>query len=525
VRDRNALTELLKRARLRHFAALLIDQASFSLALAMGAAIVLLLAGTEILAWYWLAVVFGGGLAVGVWRTIRRFPSSYALAQSLDRRLSLHDALSTALHFRENPGHADPGIREEQRRRAEELAGVADLRRALPFGAPRSIYWTASLTLAAGSLFGLRYGVTRTLDVQHGLVKIAFDNFFQPSMRVAQARKSALQKKIEEEMKKIGINVDSPDSAKAPDAAPDSVLNVVDEPNVDSTDSEASKTKPGGKPSQQSANDPEPASENPENAAAASQQNANDSSPSKDGASQNDRQAASNVSKQSPNGGGDSNSLIDKMRDAMANLMSKMKMQPPSGESRQSASNAQNGNLQSGGSQQMGKKGAENSGRQSSDGADSSEQQGNQQQAQDGQNSQAAQGKSGDRNAERPVSQDAKSGIGRQDGDKTAREAADLAAMGKISEIIGKRSANLTGDVMVEVPSGKQQLKTPYAQRSATHVEAGGEINRDEVPLIYQQYVEQYFEQIRKEPESSPSLSKGTAGEPPFPRKATKAEE
>ena len=72
--------------------------------------------------------------------------------------------------------------------------------------------------------------------------------------------------------------------------------------------------------------------------------------------------------------------------------------------------------------------------------------------------------------------------------------------MGKISEIIGKRAANITGEVMVEVSPGKQQLKTQYSQQNATHVEAGGEINRDEVPLAYQQYVQQYFAQVRKLP-------------------------
>jgi CO dehydrogenase/acetyl-CoA synthase delta subunit len=72
--------------------------------------------------------------------------------------------------------------------------------------------------------------------------------------------------------------------------------------------------------------------------------------------------------------------------------------------------------------------------------------------------------------------------------------------MGKISEIIGKRAANMSGEVMVEVSSGKQQLKTQYTQRTAAHTEAGSEINRDEIPLAYQQYVQQYFEEIRKLP-------------------------
>ena len=108
-------------------------------------------------------------------------------------------------------------------------------------------------------------------------------------------------------------------------------------------------------------------------------------------------------------------------------------------------------------------------------------------------------GKSEARNSDQ-TTKDGKSGIGKQDGDKTAREAEQQAAMGKISEIIGKRAANVSGEVMVEVSSGKQQLKTQYSQRDAKHAEAGGEINRDEVPLAYQQYVQQYFEEIRKEP-------------------------
>jgi hypothetical protein len=77
--------------------------------------------------------------------------------------------------------------------------------------------------------------------------------------------------------------------------------------------------------------------------------------------------------------------------------------------------------------------------------------------------------------------------------------------MGKISEIIGKRSANVKGEVTVEVSSGRQQrLKTPYSQTRAVHSESGGEIHRDEVPLIYQHYVQQYFEKVRGVPPPKP---------------------
>ena len=91
--------------------------------------------------------------------------------------------------------------------------------------------------------------------------------------------------------------------------------------------------------------------------------------------------------------------------------------------------------------------------------------------------------------------------MGKEEGSKELRDAEQLAAMGKISEIIGKRAANMTGEAMVEVRSSREQsLKTPYTAREATHSEAGGEIHRDEIPMMFQSYVERYFEQVRKAP-------------------------
>ena len=71
--------------------------------------------------------------------------------------------------------------------------------------------------------------------------------------------------------------------------------------------------------------------------------------------------------------------------------------------------------------------------------------------------------------------------------------------MGKLSEIMGKRAEKQTGEVMVEVNSSKaQQLRTAYSQKNGTYSNSGGEIHRDEVPLLYQDYVQHYFEQVRR---------------------------
>ena len=190
--------------------------------------------------------------------------------------------------------------------------------------------------------------------------------------------------------------------------------------------------------------------------------------------------------------------------------MSKLKMQDKPGEGNKQSQ--QQSAQQQSAQQRQGKddKGSPQQGKQS-DSASSQDQQGDQ----EGQNSEkasAAQNKSGSKSSDKPPSQDGKSGIGKEDGDKSAKEAEQLAAMGKISEIIGKRTANMSGEVMVEVASGKQQLKTQYSQRKATHADAGGEINRDEVPLAYQQFVQQYFEEIRKAPAGTTVKSKKLPG-------------
>jgi hypothetical protein len=94
---------------------------------------------------------------------------------------------------------------------------------------------------------------------------------------------------------------------------------------------------------------------------------------------------------------------------------------------------------------------------------------------------------------------DPQSGAGRQDGQKDLKAAEQLKAMGKLAEIIGKRSANLTGDIKVEKPTEQQQLETQYSNQIGHHTDNGGEINRDEVPPEYQNYVRAYMNEVHKQ--------------------------
>jgi hypothetical protein len=178
----------------------------------------------------------------------------------------------------------------------------------------------------------------------------------------------------------------------------------------------------------------------------------------------------------------------------MANLLLRLRSQPKQGDSQQTASipaERDPGRAR----RERGQKGSDRAGRRA-EGSPNGDAQGDEQ-GEGAEKAESGPGKQGGQNAEQAAKQ-GQSGIGRGDGSKAIRDAEQLAAMGKISEIIGKRSQNLTGEVMVEVASGKQELRTAYSQQPAKHTDSGGEIHRDEIPLAYQRYVQQYFDAVRK---------------------------
>ncbi len=516
--ERSALHDLIRRGRLRRILHLLIHATSFAAVVGMAGAILLLIVGAQILNWYWLVALFVVSLAASAYRSRAQLLSSYQVAQSIDRQLGLKDALSTAYYFSQHPERAAaPEFVEHQRQVAEQVARSADIEQGVPFRTPRTAYVNLALVAVACGMFGLRYGMHRSLDLGSPLVHINFADLFGTSPQVADARPG--KRPGNGDGRDPGAPVD-PWEAKTNDRDPvnDAALQSVQDPapNTAGTSSDAS-AKADAKSSEQLTPGANPL-DTGEKGDSSQQSDANANAPA--GAdSKSGEQNGSKDAKDSKDGGqsanaGDNSSLASKLRDALSNLLSKMKPQSKPGGGKPSDS-SQSANSRS--SQQGEKKEGDSKspGQEQADASANSQSEGDQQQ---GGTQQASQGKSEGRSNNEPNSPDGKSGIGKQDGDKAAREAAELAAMGKISEIIGKRAANISGEVMVEVSSGKQQLKTQYSQQNAAHVEAGGEINRDEVPLAYQQYVQQYFAQVRKLPagkgKAAPDAKPSTSPDP-----------
>ena len=493
--ERSAVTELVSRGWRRQVRNLLIQEASFAAAIALGGAFLLLVLGTQILNWYWLVILFAGSMGVGIYRGRRRLHTRYSIAQEIDARLGLHDAVSTAYYFGLHPDRAatEPEIVERQSEVAEQLARSADLRQGVPFIAPRSFYLNAALGLAVCAMFGLRYGITHSMDLRASLVHVSFEGFFSSSREVADAKRARQMRPFEPDGgREENTSADAQDS-KMPqmDQSQETPQDALADPDPNmaaDSQSNSKKNAPGADQDQMPGKDPLDSSEKND-----SQQSSSDSKADsgKSAEKSNDGSKENNPKGGNQSGNpGDNSSLADKMKDALSNLLSKLKT-PPKPTEGNSSNNSQGSPRQS---QNQDAKSKPNPSQQQSEANGSSQSQpGDQSQSE---SQQAAQGKN---NSSKP-SEQGNSGIGHQDGEKQTQDAEQLAAMGKISEILGKRAVNVSGEVMVEVASGKQQLKTQYSQQNATHGDAGGEVSRDEIPLAYQHYVEQYFEEVRKTP-------------------------
>jgi hypothetical protein len=497
------IVDLVRRCRRRYLLNQAISQSAWAASIALACVILLLLAGTQLLDWRWLGGIPLLALGFGLYRILRRIPSAYRIAQLIDRRLQLPDTVSTALFFSTVPApKGSEPVRRAQLEQAEQVCRDIGSRQAVPFTAPRSMYVMALLALIASSLFALRYGIERRMDLRPPLAHIIREALFgvETAKDQPEHQKDRITRQRRPELRDA-LGMALPDGErKTPgdlDAAPDSALDSIGVPDVDNSNrpgnSQAASKTPGkdGEETRASRQDESESSEEG--------QASGDNTPEAERAGARNGKNGEEGSRGSPSSsGGENSSLMSRLRDAMSNLMSRMRQQPGSGASQRASNSGQNG---AGNKvpQGEGQKGSPGQGQAQPGGKDGGESQ-QSGQGDDLQNAQNAQGRGSGPDSQQQARNQPGSGIGKQDGSKDLKAAEQLAAMGKISEIIGKRSATVSGDMTVEVQSSNQQLRTQYSRSEAQHTDAGGEISRDAVPVDLQPYVQQYFEQIRKQP-------------------------
>ncbi|MGA2115142.1 MAG: hypothetical protein ABSH56_10390 [Bryobacteraceae bacterium] len=489
-----ALRALISLARRRLFWNGLVAEGVRAASVALGAPILLLMMGTGVLPWEWMLPV---PLAAAAWafhRAWRRRPSAYSAACTVDRRLAFADALSTAFHFSQ-PVHAPVSeeLRQLQFDQAEQLAAAADAKSAVPWVVPRSIYVLLALVAMASGLLALRYGLSRRLDLRPPLARLierelGIDGAPQPVARGGRPKRAAPTEP--EPASDAGVAHDQTDGA-AQDANVDDEIaqalgNHPDSKPGDSAHQQGTARASGDKGEDGPKGPSDPNSAEPNESAEASQKGG-----SKAG------EAQKRDSKENAGGDGENSSLLSKVKDAFENLLSKMKPQQGNPGSQEQSSRDQAGQKPGKGQSNTAKPQSARSGQPSGDRQEGSQ---DSQAAEESPNAPNPAGNGSGKSQDAQVSRQPGSGVGSQEGDKGIKQAEQLAAMGKITEIIGKRSANLTGEATVEVKSTTQQLHTQYAQRSAQHSQTGSSISRDEVPVALQAYVVQYFERVRQQP-------------------------
>lgn len=474
-----AIHRLIVQARRRAVWQILLEHFGWGVVIGLGGLLVLLLVGTQILNWYWPLLLLAVTVAVGWGRSRKRLPGEYEVACRVDKQLGLRDLISTAHHFTE-PGKANPEYVDCLREEAESAAAQVDPAMAMPFRMPRVTWPAAALLLASFSMFFVRYGVLHTFDLRAPIAEVRFDTLTGAPAPARPSPRELAHKALPQEPFSLTLPESERVEVTERNNMTEESLRTVDVKDPDKSTSQGQK----GEKQAGAQNSEDEGSDEGENANGDKNQNP---SGAQDGRKPGDPNAAAPKQGQQQK----DSSLMDKMRDAMANLMDKLK-QENKGDSQQTASNK--GNQKSG--QQKGEKGQPQQGKSNQPGEPDASQPGEQPGEAD--NAQQAKSNQAGSNQDVPSNQE-KSGIGKQDGKKDTELAEQKEAMGKLSELLGKRALNLQGEVMVEVTNSKnQQLKTPYVNRSGNHIEAGGDLSRDEVPLHLQDFVQRYYEKVRK---------------------------
>jgi hypothetical protein len=372
-----------------------------------------------------------------------------------------------------------------QRRQADEVAAAIDPAPAIPVTGQRIWVTAAALAIVASSLFGARYFVNHSLDLRRSLIPLQWENVV-----------ASLEQTLPFVNPKPGSEPGADAQEGALDAHPegeDPRLNEalgMKNPYGQENAGEAGDTKDQSSRRLEAANQNSPLNST-EGADSTAPQEKAQGQPTPNAPPQGNEPGAQQKDGQQ---GQQPPGLMDKMKDAVSSLMAKMRNATQKAGENQKQNGSQDETKSAGAQKEQAEssqKGAQTQQGNQEAGEESEEQ------SRTGERAQNVQGRNSDRSSDN--GNESHSGVGHQDGVKDLKEAEQQRAMGKLAEIIGKRSANLTGEVMVEVPSGKQQLRTQYSQKNGKHADLGGEINRDLVPLADQTYVREYMEQVHKQ--------------------------
>jgi len=486
---RGQLTAAVGRAGRRVRLNQTLQETAWAAAIALLGPVLLLLTGRQWFAWPLLLLFVLAGIAFAAWRLYRRRPTPYQVSQTLDLRLATQDQISTAVYFLDAASTAAA----EQRRAAAGLAAAAPIEDVFPVAAPRSLYALAGVLVVASTLCAIRFFLEKPFRVDQPLVRV-IQQALNPNGTPPKPPQGP-HEQLQAKNKPQGIPIETPESLIAADRQPGE---DPAKPGAAATsDPEPGRPPSGNPPDEASTSDPfgEPGAGDRDDMPIQSYEDMLERD-AKNGLSKSDTKQGNNQDSSSNSNqaaSAEANSLLSKLREAMNNMLSKLQ-QKPQGNGKQQA---QQGSPSNSGEQQEGKgEGQQGSGQPQPGGEQGTEGEGaeSDQQA----TGQGASAKSGAKASDGGQKGSSGDGAGQQDGDKAIQDALQQEALGKLTELYGRRAQNVTGEVTVEAQSGKQSLRTPLSAKQGTHRDAGGQVSRDEIPLAYQAYVKEYFSKIRQ---------------------------
>ncbi len=454
-------------ARKRLLAQLGLRDALLAAAVALAGPALLLILGTDrfpsLLLWVFVAA--GVGWALYHWRSDQ--PSGYSAAQLLDQRWGAQDQIATAYFFRDR---LDPQASRQRELAAGSVGG--DVGEALPLEWPRVGWAAAALLAATVLLLAVRLSVMPTLSFQPGLAPLLFPSLTHSEPQMLE--REELPREEGEEAARLSDAAEEADRtppgeppAQPPDATeiPLAIdaqafempevegLSLGDELTPDASLDEGPAAGEGAEPESGEAAAPDPSSDWSE----------------------------------------ESNNLLDRLKDAFENMIESMSLDSPQGSE---------GEPQSGEGEQEGEASSESGEQAQSDApgnqASSAEMEGGEQA--EGAPEEAAPGQDAGDSEEGGQPGESASASGSAEGSKEiADEAEREAALDALEEFFQERNEEVRGEITVETSEAEQSAVTPYQDVAGSHADRGGAVTRDEIPLVYQRFIQSYFRNLREQ--------------------------
>ena len=448
----------------------------------------LLVLGTRYVPVVTLPLVAGIGAWIAIQRLGACLPSSYSVAQLVDARAGLQDALATAYYFKTSGiSWQSEEIARAQYESAAGLAAKINPRRTFPRAKSRAQRISAGLLVSAVLLVTLRIGLQANISFEPPLASLILTAIFgqQPD---SHPRAGTLMAEMDQQLadrphpsneeffERPASEQDSPDSELPDETAeqpPEQVGKMPEVEGLITVPLEEQGPEGMGEDSTLQAEQSDLPSEGQDG-----------DLPTDPGSDAWDEEAQS---------------LFDKLKQAFDNMLQTLDMASAESSSSESGQEKGSGSTEEAASSGNPADSGEAEQDPSAQAADAS-MEGGEAGPEAGEAASAGSTSGEDSTGDQSSGENA-SAAGTSDGDKELAEAELLEVLGELEELYMERAEKMRGEVTIETRLAEQSASVPYNQRSTSHGDGGGAVSRDEIPAAYRTYIQNYYDTLRRNAE------------------------